>query len=343
MGHAVAVLGASGYAGGELVRLVDGHPALDLVYLGGHASAGTSLSSVHPQLAGGDRPIGPLEGAVPDGVELAFLALPHGASADPGHRLAAGGIRVVDLGSDFRLSDPQVYREAYGSEHPRAEELGAWVYGLPELFGEAIAGADRVAAPGCYPTAAVLALAPLLREGLLEGDGIVVSAVSGVSGAGRSLRQELLFGEVAEGIRAYGLPAHRHRPEMEQALAEATGHRSRITFTPHLAPFQRGLLATCYGRLSGGADQAALVSALRDAYAGSPFVEVIEHPPQTRWTVGSNRCLLAAFSDPATGTAVVLSALDNLIKGAAGQAVQDANLMMGLDEAAGLPRAGWMP
>lgn len=343
MGHAVAVLGASGYTGGELVRILDGHPALDLVYLGGHSSAGERLSSVHPQLEGGERMIGALDDDLPEGVELVFLALPHGASAGPGHRLASAGIKVVDLGSDFRLHDAEGYRRAYGSEHPFPGELGAWVYGLPELFGELVAGADRVAVPGCYPTAAVLALAPLLRAGLVEEEGIVVSAVSGTSGAGRSLRQDLLFGEVAEGIRAYGLPAHRHRPEMEQALAEASGRRPRVTFTPHLAPFQRGLLATCHARLRGGADRVDLVTALRDSYARAPFVEVVDHPPQTRWTVGSNRCLLAAFVDRDTGTAVVPSALDNLVKGAAGQAVQDANLMMGLDEGAGLSRAGSMP
>ncbi len=343
MGHSVAVLGASGFAGGELLRLLDGHPGLDVVHIGAHTQRGRPLREVHPQLAGGGRLLGGLEPAeVPD-VELAFLALPHGASAAVGAVLAERGSKVVDLGSDYRLDTEARYRLAYEAAHPYPEQLGAWVYGLPELFAQQVASAHRVAAPGCYPTAALLALAPLLKEGLVGDGPLVIDALSGVTGAGRSLREDLLFGAVGEGVRAYAVTVHRHRPEIEMGLQRHTGREWRVTFTPHLVPMQRGILATCTVPLTSGVGGADLLDALRVAYADRPFVEVIEQPPQTRWVAGSNRALLAAFADVHTGTGVVQCALDNLLKGAAGQAVQDANLMLGLDETAGLPLAGWMP
>jgi len=343
MGHRVAVFGASGYAGGELVRLIDGHPDLELVYLGGHTAAGSTLGEVQPHLGGGDRPLGPLEPERAAGCDLAFLALPHGASSGPALALLDGGVKVVDLGSDFRLTDPAVYAEAYGSPHPHPDQLGAWAYGLPELFGAAVAGTDRVAAPGCYPTSAILALAPLLAEGLVGGDGIHVDSLSGTSGAGRSLKADLLFGAVDESVAAYGVVSHRHRPEIEQGLTSHAGAAATVVFTPHLVPMQRGLLSTCYAASTPGLTEAAAQECLREAYANAPFVDVVDVPPHTRWVVGSNRCLLHVRLDGRTGTVIVISAIDNLMKGAAGQAVQCANLMLGLDEAAGLPVAGWMP
>jgi N-acetyl-gamma-glutamyl-phosphate reductase len=343
VGRPVAVLGASGYAGGELIRLVDGHPEFEVVHLGAHTRAGAALGEVHPQLGGGDRRLGSVDpGEVPD-VEIAFLALPHGASALPGAALAEREIAVVDLGSDYRFSSAEGYRRAYGADHPLPDQLGSWRYGLPELFGEGLPGADRVAVPGCYPTSAVLALAPLVAAGMIAPEGIVVDSLSGVTGAGRGLRDDLTFGAVAEGVRAYGVTTHRHRPEMEEAVAAYAGTAVSITFTPHLVPMQRGLLSTCYARPATGVTAGDLTAALAEAYAAAPFVTVVAEPPQTRWTVGSNRCLLAAFLDPATGTAVVLSALDNLLKGAAGQAVQCANLMTGLPESAGLSVDGLLP
>jgi len=326
----IAIIGASGYAGGELIRFVDQHPAMEAVYLAAHSQAGKTLREVHPNLRGGDRVLGALDGA-PD-VDLAFLALPHGASAEPAMALLARGTKVVDLGSDFRLDSAARYREAYGSDHPFPAELGAWGYGIPELFP--IAGRDRVAAPGCYPTSAVLALAPLLEAGLVDPTGIVVDSISGVSGAGRDA---VSFGAMDESVHAYKVTVHRHRPEMEQAL----GHGSTVVFTPHLAPMQRGILTTVYA--DSDATAVELNEALAKVYDAAPFVEVIDQPPQTRWVVGSNRCLVAAYRDDRTGKAVVLSALDNLVKGAAGQAVQCANVMLGLDETAGLPEDGWMP
>lgn len=323
MGHDTAILGASGYAGGELVRLVAEHPSLELAYLGAHSKAGADVDAVHPQL-GISMELGTIDpGDVPD-VDVAFLALPHGASHAAGLALADRGIKVVDLGSDFRAD-------------------ADWAYGLPELFGERIAGGNRTAAPGCYPTSAVLALAPLVGAGLVAATGIVVDSMSGVTGAGRGVRENLTFGAVAEGVRAYAVGGHRHQPEMEMAIGAATGTEPQLLFTPHLVPMQRGLLSTCYARLTADADPSALAPTLEKAYAASPFVSVIDEPPQTRWTVGSNRCLLSVAVDERSGTAIVLSALDNLLKGAAGQAVQCANLMLGLDEAAGLPLAGLLP
>ncbi len=276
--------------------------------------------------------------------DIAFLALPHGASADLAHALAERSVRVVDLGSDFRMDTAERYVSAYGSEHPLPAELSAWAYGLPELFPTQLAGAFRVASPGCYPTAAVLGLAPLLAAGAVGVDGIVVNAVSGTSGAGRALREDLLFGSVDEGVRAYGVTKHRHRPEIEMVLETYSGlGRVPVTFTPHLVPMLRGIAATSTGPANPGVTQADLGAVLRDAYAEAPFVDVIDEPPQTRWVVGSNRALVSAFLDPSTGQAVVLSAIDNLIKGAAGQAIQAANLMMDLPEGLGLPMSGWMP
>lgn len=338
MGLSVAILGASGYAGGELVRLVDDHDGLDLVFLGAHTQAGGVLADVHPQLPGGDRRLEPND-QVPD-VDLVFLALPHGASAELGHRLAETGAKVVDLGSDFRFDTPDRYRAAYGSEHPLPDQLGRWRYGLPELID--LTGADRVASPGCYPTAVLLAITPLLAAGLIGPGPVVADCLSGVSGAGRGMSEELSFGAVDEGVRAYSVTKHRHRPEIEMGIERITGSPRQVVFTPHLIPMQRGLLATVTAPAHPDADPDELRAALERAYTSHPFVEVIDRPPQTRWVVGSNRALVSVFLDQ-TGMVIVLAAIDNLVKGAAGQAVQAANLIAGMPETAGLPRAGWMP
>lgn len=340
IGHRVAVLGASGYVGGELVRLLDTHPAFEIKYLGASSRAGLSLADVHPQLMDGMRRLGPIDPSSIPPVELVFLALPHGAAAAIAGELLTGGARVIDLGSDHRLDNETRYREAYGDSHPFPG--GDWLYGLPEVFGAALEGADRVAAPGCYPTAAVLALAPLVRAGLIETEGIVVNAMSGVSGAGRAVRERLQFGAVDENVGAYAVGRHRHRPEIEMALEMASGaDLVSVTFTPHLVPMQRGILATATARLAEPASRTDVQEAVGAAYRDSVFVDVIDGPPQTRWVVGSNRALLAAYPD--RDKAIVLAAIDNLLKGAAGQAIQIANLMVGLDETAGLPMAGTTP
>ncbi len=337
------MLGASGYAGGELVRMLDEHPALELVHLGAHRRRGERLGAVHPQLGGGDRTLGSNDPDELPAVDLAFLALPHGASWEIGEELAVGGTKVVDLGSDYRLDTAERYQQAYGSAHPLPHRLREWRYGLPELFD--LAGAHLVAAPGCYPTAVLLAVAPLLAAGVIDQSApIVADCLSGASGAGRSLKEELLFGAVAEGVVSYSVTTHRHRPEIEMGLREAVGAEVAVVFTPHLVPMQRGELATVTATLvSDGLTSAAARGILADAYRGRPFVTVIDQPPQTRWTVSSNRAIVSAFVDPHAGVVIAQAAIDNLIKGAAGQAIQAANIMLGLAEDTGLPLAGWMP
>jgi N-acetyl-gamma-glutamyl-phosphate reductase len=339
MSFTAAVFGASGYAGGELVKLLDAHEAMGVVHLGAHSQEGSRLGDVHPHLSGGDRPLGPNDPDVLDDVDVVFLALPHGASASIGHLLRERRSVVVDLGSDFRLDTAKRYAAAYGSEHPFPEELGEWAYGLPEIFD--LTGRRAIASPGCYPTAVLLALGPLLAAGLVSADGVVADCLSGVSGAGRGVNPDLTFGAVDEGVRAYGVTTHRHRPEIEMALDQRFGGEHRLVFTPHLVPMQRGILATVTARGDVATDE--LRRCLRDFYTGAPFVDVIEGPPQTRWVVGSNRALVTAFADERTGAVIAQCAIDNLVKGAAGQAVQAANIALGLDETEGLPFSGWMP
>lgn len=342
MGYTAAVLGASGYAGGELVRLLDAHPDIEIIHLAAHSSAGAPLGSVHPHLHGGDRMLHPGDPDLVPEVDIAFLALPHGASWQPALALVSRGVTVVDLGSDFRMDTPERYEAAYGMPHPAPSELGRWVFGLPELV-DVPAGADRIAVPGCYPTSVLLAVAPLVAAGLIDPSAIVADSLSGVSGAGRSQRDDLMYGSVDEGVRAYAVTRHRHRPEMERGLELAAGSAATVSFTPHLVPMQRGILSTCSAPARPGVTATVVDEVLRDAYATATWVEVIDEPPQTRWVVGSNRCLLAAFLDLHAGRVIVLSAIDNLIKGAAGGAVHCANRSLGLPETAGLPLSGWMP
>ena len=335
----VAVLGASGYAGGELIRLVDDHPEMEIAYLGAHSRAGSRLCDVHPHLGGAARRLEPIRSDLPDRIDLAFLALPHGSSWEPAHLLAEAGVAVFDLGSDYRMDTPERYEAAYGSPHPLPAELPSWLYGLPELFGDTLPGARRVAVPGCYPTSALLGLAPLLSAGLISGP-IVVDSMSGVTGAGRGVRADLHYGAVDESVRAYGVTTHRHRPEIEMGLEAGIGSPVPVQFTPHLVPMQRGILSTCSATLTGAG---AIDPVLREAYDRAAFVDVIDVPPQTRWVVGSNRALIHAAEDGRTGRAIITVAIDNLGKGAAGQAIQCSNLAFGLPETAGLTAVGWLP
>ena len=330
----VAILGASGFVGAELLRLCAGHPALDPVRLFGDSRQGESLADVHPHLALA-YPQSAIEGydiAALDGCGLVFAALPHGESQKIAPAILDLGIKLVDLGADFRLGDAAAYERWYHEPHARPDLLGRFVYGIPELDREAIAGADAVAAAGCYPTAAILALKPLL--GLIDPDTITVDAASGVSGAGKGLKEATHFNTVDETMTAYGLLDHRHTAEMEMALG------GRILFTPHLAPMNRGILATCTAIARGPCDPLA---ALAQAYRHEPFIRVSERPPSTKWTLGANAVHLTARYDERTGRVLAIAALDNLVKGAAGQMIQCANLMLGLDEAAGLPVAGVWP
>ena len=268
-----------------------------------------------------------------------LLALPHGASWEIAHHLAEANVSVFDLGSDYRMDTAARYASAYGTPHPLPDQLSEWVYGLPELFGGALGDATRIAVPGCYPTSALLGLGPLLAAGLIEGP-IVVDSMSGVTGAGRGPTADLTFGAIDESVRAYRVATHRHRPEIEMGLQLAAGSDVAVQFTPHLVPMQRGILSTCSAGLTGAG---SIADALREYYQGSPFVDVIDQPPQTRWVIGSNRALLHAVEDERTGRVIVLVAIDNLGKGAAGQAVQCANLSFHLPEDAGLTAAGWLP
>ncbi len=335
----VGVVGASGYTGVELLRLCHHHPDLDVAWATGDTSAGTTVAQLYPSLAAAYPAMvfDSYADGMADEVDLVFLALPHGASQTLVPGLLRPGLKVVDLAADFRLRDPADYERWYGEAHAVPALLDRFTYGLPELGRDDIVKADAVAAPGCYPTAAALALTPLAREGVIETDGVVVDAASGVSGAGRGLKHTSHFGTANEDFTAYGLLDHRHTPEIEQTVG------ARVLFTPHLAPMTRGILATCYARPSGPASTAELLDLLSAAYDGEPFVVVAPQSPSTKATWGSNAAHLTARYDERTGWVVVLAALDNLVKGAAGQAVQCANLMLGLAETAGLSPIGVYP
>jgi len=345
-----AVAGASGYAGGELLRLLLGHPEFEVGELTAATSAGSPLGEHHPHLLPlADRVLQPTTAEALAGHDVVFIALPHGAAGPLAAQLPAGSV-VVDCGPDHRLADPAAWAEFYPDPHP-----GSWPYGLPELpradgsrQREALRGARRIAVPGCYPTAVSLALAPGLAAGLLAPEDVVVVAASGTSGAGRSLQPHLLGSEVMGTMSPYGVGGlHRHTPEIEQALSQAAGEPVRVSFTPTLAPMARGILATCTARLrpGGGADPATVRKAWTEAYAGEPFVAVL---PEGRWprtsdTLGANTVHLQVAVDARAGRVVVVAAVDNLTKGTAGGAVQSANLALGLPEALGLPVAGLAP
>jgi N-acetyl-gamma-glutamyl-phosphate reductase len=336
------IVGASGYTGAELLRLLAGHPEIDVVVATAHSQVGREVGEHTPSLAAAypDLVYG---AAVPeslDGLDVVFFGLPHGASQEVIPSLLGRVGLIVDLAADFRLKDPALYPAWYGEEHGAPELLANAVYGLPELFRDGLAEATLIAAAGCYPTAAGLALAPLLRAGIIEDSGIIVDAASGVSGAGREPKDSLHFGTVDEDFTAYGLLNHRHTPEIEQTLG------AQVIFTPHLAPMVRGILATCYARPAGGAGPlttADVMGALHDAYDDEPFIVVTDNPPSTKATSGSNCAHLTARVDERTGWVLTLCALDNLVKGASGQAVQCANVALGLPETMGLPLGGLYP
>jgi N-acetyl-gamma-glutamyl-phosphate reductase len=331
-----AILGASGYVGGELLRLVAAHPQLAPAKLFGESKAGQSISAAHPHLASA-YPASAFEkfeeGAL-DGIDLVFAALPHGHSQRLAATIIDKGIPFVDLGADFRLNDAATYERWYGHVHEAPDLLESFVYGIPELNREAIKSAKAVAAAGCYATAAILALKPLVDAGLVKPESLIVDAASGVSGAGREAKEATGFSTVDGSFSAYGLLSHRHTAEMEMAIG------GTVLFTPHLVPMTRGILATCYGEATGPSDP---LQALREAYAGEPFVHVTDQPPATKWVSGSNGIQLTARYDERTGRVLALSAIDNLGKGAAGQMIQCANLMLGLEETAGLTSIGVYP
>lgn len=334
------VVGGSGYTGGELLRLLAGHPSLEVVVVQGEKSAGRTVGELHPNLrrAYAALEVSPFDLARLDGLDVVFLALGSGRAHRVVPELLERVRLVVDLSADFRLRDARAYPRWYGFEHAAPELLATAVYGLPELDRAPLAGARLVAAPGCYVTAAALALAPLAEAGVAAPDAVVVTALSGVSGAGRAVREDLHYAEVEGGARAYAVTGHRHVPEMEQAIGRP------VRFTPHLAPMTRGIVATCHARMadpSGGG--AAVAAALRARFSEERFVALVEEPPSTKDVAGTNEVRLWCGADERTGFAVVVAALDNLVKGGAGQALQAANLALGLDEGAGLEGAGLSP
>lgn len=336
----VGVIGGSGYAGSEVLRLAVGHPELTVAWATGESQAGVPIAELYPSLAAAypNDVFVAFEDRLLDGVDAVVLALPHGASQQVVPHLVDRVRWIVDLGSDFRLTDASLYEEWYGAPHTAPELLGSFVYGIPELYRDQIAGATRVAAPGCFPTAAILPLVPLVRAGVIETDRVVVDAVTGVSGAGRPPKPSTTFCTVDEDVRAYGLLTHRHTPEMEIHIGAS------ILFTPHLVPMSRGILTTSYAPATDAVrSDGDLLGILADAYAGEPFVVVSEASPSTKATQGANTAHLSARYDARTQTVIMLCALDNLVKGTAGQAIQCLNLMAGLPEDCGLPRVGLTP
>ena len=341
----IAILGASGYTGVELLRMLAHHPNVEIVALTADRQAGKDIGAVFPHLLIRHLPKLTQISEVDWGkVDLVFCCLPHGTTQEviaglPKH------LRILDLSADFRLADPAAYAKWYGHEHRAVHLQDEAVYGLTEVMRHAISNARLVAVPGCYPTGAQLPLIPLVKAAVIDPDDIVIDAKSGVTGAGRGLKETSLFAEVSEGINAYGVANHRHMPEIEQGLSRAAGRPIHVSFTPHLMPMNRGILSTIYVRYANGATLADLRRVLEDAYRDETFVHVLPagSMPATHHVRGSNLCLIGLAQDRLSGRAIVISALDNLMKGSSGQAIQDMNAMLGIDEATGLQQEPLFP
>ena len=340
-----AILGASGYTGAELIRFIKRHPAFDLTVITGERQAGKPMAAVFPHLGIDNLPdLIKLDQVDFSAIDFVFCALPHGTTQEviaglPEH------VKIVDLSADFRLTNKTVYQEWYGKEHGAPALQGQAVYGLTEFHRPALAMARLVANPGCYPTASLLPLLPLLRDRLIDPHDIVIDAKSGVSGAGRGEKLGSLFAEVAEGMHPYGVGKHRHMPEIEQELSAAAGEPLIVAFTPHLVPMNRGMLATCYVRTQEGIEFPQLRASLMEDYDEEPFVHVLDEGvvPATRHVRGTNHCFINVFEDRREGGAIITSVIDNLVKGASGQAIQNANVMLGLNEITGLTDGALIP
>lgn len=339
----VGILGATGYAGQELVRLLQNHGKVNALYLASSSVAGEAYETVYPHWSG--QNVGILNDEnVPD-LDVLFCALPHGLTAARAQGFLDRQMKVIDLGADFRLNSAQIYKEWYKIEHPAPDLLNDATYGLPELFREDIRGKSIIANPGCYPTATLLALVPLLRQRLLRTENIIVDAKSGVSGAGRGVSLGTHYAEVTENFKAYGVASHRHTPEIEQELSRAAGQQLYINFTPHLVPMTRGILATIYAKVEKGITEDDLRRCWLEQYGEEEFVHVLPvgNWPQTKYASGSNQAFLQLTVDERTGNAIIVSVIDNLIKGAAGQAIQNMNLVMGWPESTGLKGTALWP
>jgi N-acetyl-gamma-glutamyl-phosphate reductase len=336
-----------GYTAAELIRILAGHGEVEVIAVLSTENVGRRIDEIYPHLTGfchlkcEESKVENLIGRC----QVVFLALPHGLSVNIASTLLAHGIKCVDLGADFRLKDVSLYIKYYELEHAAPELLKQAVYGLPEIYREEIKKTKLVANPGCFPTSAILPLLPFLKEGIIKGEGIVVDSKSGVSGAGRTMKPTSHFCEVNEGIKAYGVGTHRHGPEIKQELSLAWGQEVDLIFTPHLVPMNRGILSTAYAQLMPGQHPTAVREVLEEWYRNEYFVRVLPPGimPHTKWVYGSNFLDLGIYTDPDSGRVILVSALDNLTKGASGQAVQNMNLMLGLDEAQGLRFAGVHP
>ncbi|NWF38002.1 N-acetyl-gamma-glutamyl-phosphate reductase [Mariprofundus sp. NF] len=340
----VAILGATGYTGAELIRLIDAHPHFEIAHLGAHSQASKLAGEVLPGVGGhiAAMTLQPADALLPDEVELVFTALPHGAAAASVFTALEAGKKVVDLSADFRHKTHDVYRAAYGADHPHPELFNEAVYGLTEHVRDQVACARLVANPGCYPTSVLLPLIPLLKAGVIDTtSSIIIDSKSGTSGAGRSAKTDLLYCEINESVKAYGLPRHRHAWEMEEWALGFAGCETKVRFVPHILPMNRGMLSTLH---LSGSNTASWFDLLQQAYAGEPFVKILPQGtlPSTAGISGSNRCDIgiALLSE---SEAVIVSCIDNLLKGAAGQAIQNANLMFGFDETTGLARHALWP
>lgn len=340
----VGIVNVTGYAGLELARLLSRHPSVELVSVSGRSAAGKKLGEVFPHMASVDLTITAELGEV----DFAFSALPHKESLDVVKALVSGGVKVVDISADFRLKDPALYQEWYGFSHTAPGLLAETVYGLPEIYRKDIAKARLVANPGCYPTSAILGLAPVMKAGLI-GSHVIIDSKSGLSGSGRTLNLSSHYAEANEDATAYALEGHRHLPEIEQEVARFMhGAKPVVTFVPHLVPMTRGILSTIYAPLSGRLEAskdgiAELKTLFQDFYKDEPFVRVSPVPPHSKHTTGSNMCLIYPTIDIRSGRVIIISAIDNLIKGAAGQAIQNMNIMLGFPETMGLEAAALYP
>ena len=341
----IAVIGASGYTGADLIRLAAAHPRMEIAILTANTHAGKKAHEVFPHFSALELP--PLiktDDADWRGIDAVFCGLPHATSQEvikslPDH------LKIIDMSADFRLRNPAVYEKWYGTPHKALDLQKVAVYGLTEHYRDAIRKARLVACPGCYPTAALLMLLPLVKDGLIDAGDVLIDAKSGVSGAGRSLKQNLLFAEAGEGLSPYAIASHRHAPEMEQEISMAAGREVIINFTPHLIPMSRGELCTSYVRLASGATVDDLARSLESAYRGEPFVHLAPEgiTPATQFVRGSNHVMLAVYADRIPGRAILVSTLDNLVKGSAGQAIQNFNLIFGLPETSGLEQVALFP
>ncbi len=342
----VGIVGATGYVGEELVRILCRHPQVKEITAASRDFTGCTLDQVFPHLRGYAEPeilgLDRLPELI-DRSDVVFLALPHGVSAPVARDVLRQGKKVIDIAADFRLPDAALYEEWYKAPHGAPELLAEAVYGLPELFRSKISGARLVANPGCYPTSALLALAPLLKKGLVDGSTLIIDSKSGVSGSGRALALGSLFSECSGNMKAYGVGTHRHTPEIATYAGILAEKSVDVIFTPHLIPVTRGILSTVYARLKDSMDASTLRQVYEDFYAGEEFVQVARdgEMPETKWVLGTNRCFLGAAVNQ--GRAIIVSVIDNLVKGAAGQAVQNMNILFGLPETTGLEHPGLYP